>query len=358
MSEAVTLTGTALDVRVFKDSWGVLTLRSTGERADLVRVTGDVADFGAGDLVEVRGSFFNHPRYGRQLKAVMIALTLPDFDDEAAVVGWLSANLLHVGPKRARVIVDRFPGEELWRVLEEEPERLLEVSGITEARLAPLLEAYARAQADREVQIQLHAWGVPLAKVQKWVKTYRTTLQDAKERIEADPFWLLEIPSITFSQADAVASAMGLDLEDPRRVRAGIVYAIRQVVRVSGHVWVQRSELGRALDKLMIYGDAIDRGTDELLAEGRLYTWNNAFFTTTALRNAERDVARFLSARRGRQNERGQVDAGAGSRRRNDFGGVDRPTYGFGWDGEDDGAAYRVESDGESWDDGADGADG
>jgi exodeoxyribonuclease V alpha subunit len=164
-------------------------------------------------------------------------------------------------------IVKRF-GTDTLRILDEEPERLREVSGVGVKNLARITQAWQAHQDIRELMLFLQPHGVSAA---YGVRIYRHYGQAALEVVRENPYRLaMDIHGIGFLTADAVASKLGFDKEHPLRAQAGLLYALRQASD-DGHIYYPRKELiDVASRQLDIDPGLLDEAVDVLLGEGRL----------------------------------------------------------------------------------------
>lgn len=222
VGKEVSVQGSIDDVRVVNDSdgWGFGKLYSPAQGS--VSFTGVVNECYEGAKATIKGSWVEHPRFGWQIKAKLVVLEVPETGHGARA--WLAHRFDDIGPVLAARIVSAFPPPELWRVLEEEPQRLLEVEGVGEVRLERICSAYVTWAAEREQFEQLAMLGLTPAQIRKAVDRWRTA---AHETIAANPYVLQDLPGIGWRQADQIARKQGIGRHDPRRLGAGLVEALR-----------------------------------------------------------------------------------------------------------------------------------
>lgn len=251
----VTLRGEVIRCRILGDAfWGVAEVRPLTSSAEAsagaestkpIAVTGKLLGVSAGDTVEVLGSWQKHPSYGDQLRARSIKTVVPS--DNAGVVAWLAGKLPGVGRGRAAEIVAKFgtinlddPSDAsgaaaVWRIIEEQPHRLLEIRGITPAMVEQITEAYESSRGDRDRIVRLRGWGLTDNQVARVVAKWKTR---AEEILRANPYRLAEeIPGFGFKRADEVAQRMGLPHESPARIRAAVEWCIESA-EGDGHCYV------------------------------------------------------------------------------------------------------------------------
>lgn len=155
---------------------------------------------------------------------------------------YLSSGLLKgIGPKTAAVIVDKF-GLASLDVIENHPERLLEIRGITEERLEEIKSGYAESKALRDLMILLSPFKVtpPTA-----MKIYQHFGPGGVALLQESPFRLCQIPGFGFRRVDDIVQKSGGDLKDPLRVQGAIFYALEKSRSEGGHLFVEAGDLLR-----------------------------------------------------------------------------------------------------------------
>lgn len=238
-----TLRGELLNFRArTADGWGTGTVRVNGSAPAYAReaeVTGKLVGCRAGDTVELEGRWHEHPKYGRQFKVQRALASEPDSDEGR--VAWMCSRLPGLGAVRARALVQRF-GDDLWRVIEQEPQRLAEINGITAKRAQQIAEAYASFAAERDCMVKLRGWGLTDNQVAR-CKDKWGSLPEVIAKLSADPYELCtSVYGFGFLRADVVARKMGVPLDAPARIRAGLEYVLDSA-RQQGHCYMA----GRAL---------------------------------------------------------------------------------------------------------------
>ncbi len=248
-----------------ESGYGVLRLKVEG-RAELVTVVGDLADVSVGESLVIEGFWTSHRQYGRQFKAIGYRTALPATVD--GIAKYLGSGMIKgIGPVMAARIVKKF-GAETLEVIDREPHRLLEVLGIGPKRVSRIKEAWAEQKQIREVMIFLQGHGVRPS----WaVKIYKAFGDAAVKVIRNDPYRLArEIKGIGFKTADRIARNLGLPLDSPRRVAAGVEYALSEMVN-QGHVYAPQEELvSVAAQMLDVSPELVQQGMESLAREQRV----------------------------------------------------------------------------------------
>ncbi len=248
-----TLTGTVerITFRNAENGYTVLRLRPThrvpglGPSA-LVTVVGHLPDPMPGETLELQGHWKQHPRYGRQFMAAEARRVLP-----ATVTGikrYLGSGLVRgIGPRLAERIVDHF-GAETLRILDHAPQRLCEVPSIGPKRAAALQAAWEAQKHIQRIMLFLHDHGLSTSLA---VKIYKTYGDQALEVVRKDPYRLAhDIRGVGFQTADKIAQTLGLPVDHPSRLAAGLRHALRQALH-EGHVYLPRDHLMRTAAELL-----------------------------------------------------------------------------------------------------------
>ena len=185
---------------------------------------GHAATIGAGEFVTASGQWITDRTHGLQFKAQVIKAT-PPTGAEGIEKYLASGQMRGIGPAMAKRIVAMF-GDATFDIIEAEPDRLKEVSGIGPLRASRIVEGWAEQKAVREIMIFLHAHGVGTARAVRIFKTYG---HEAIKVMTDDPYRLArDIRGIGFRTADAIAAKLGMAKTAPQRLRAGVSYALQE----------------------------------------------------------------------------------------------------------------------------------
>lgn len=246
--------------------YSVIRLMAQG-RQELVTVVGNLASVNVGESLQLSGFWTTHPRYGRQFKVQDYKTVLP-----ATVEGirrYLGSGLIKgIGPVTARRIVDYF-GLETLEVIEQQPERLLEVPGVGPKRGDMITRAWEEQQQIKEVMLFLQSYEVSAALA---VKIYKTYGDDALTIVRENPYRLArDIYGIGFLTADRLAHNLGIACDAPQRVQAGISYVLSQLAD-EGHVYAPQGELiARSAEMLDLPAQRVAEGIEALVAQGEVH---------------------------------------------------------------------------------------
>ena len=187
-----------------------------------VRLTGPLTHVAVGESLTVKGRWTRHPQHGFNFKVSDAVTTRPK--GLVGIASYLEHSLHGVGPATAQKIVDHF-GQDTLEILDNNPERLAEVAGLGAKKAKAAMEHWADQQATRTVMLFLQQNSVPT-----WAATriYRAYGEGSIGRIHENPYVITELERVGFKTADELALNMGLALNDPRRIDAGIVWVLRQ----------------------------------------------------------------------------------------------------------------------------------
>jgi len=250
-----------------ENGYTVFRLRLEGrEDADLVTVVGTLPSPQAGASLRVFGRWVNNPRFGRQFQMDSCEDILPATEDGIRL--YLSSGLIKgIGQSIAKRIVDAF-GADTLRVLDEEPEQLLKIRGISEAKLEVIKDCWQEHMGIRELMLFLQPHGIGAAYA---VRIYRFYRQESLAVVRENPYRLaMDIRGIGFLTADALAAKIGFPKDSPLRAQAGTLYTLLRLVE-DGHVYFPRDGLiARTSEQLDIDPPLVEEAIRQLEEEERV----------------------------------------------------------------------------------------
>ena len=241
----------------------VLRVKARGHR-DLITVIGHAAIISPGEWVTASGDWVNDHTHGQQFKARFMRTSAPTSID--GIEKYLGSGMIRgIGPVYARKMVKAF-GEKVFDIIEAEPGRLREVTGIGAVRAKRITDAWAEQKIVREIMVFLHSNGVGTARA---VRIYKTYGSDAVQVMTENPYRLArDIRGIGFKTADAIAMKLGIEKTAMIRIRAGISYALTEAMD-DGHCGLPNEELGPlAVVLLEVSKELVQTALDLELAEG------------------------------------------------------------------------------------------
>ena len=260
---------------------------------DLVTLVGNLLDVPAGSVLLCQGEWRVDRKYGQQFQCSTWEEVMPA--TAYGIEKYLGSGLVKgIGPKFARLIVDRF-GTGTIDVIETDIERLNEVHGIGPKRIAKIRESWEKQKDIKNVMLFLQGHGVSTAFA---AKIYREYGKESVSKVQENPYRLADdIWGIGFKTADGIASKMGYGKDDPRRVRSGILYTLGQLAD-EGHCFATDEQLlGTAAELLDVGEEAIGAVLADISGAGDVITDGEAIYLPP-FHYAECGVARRLLALR------------------------------------------------------------
>ncbi len=227
-----------------------------------ITVVGYLAGVNAGETLKVNGTWETHRKYGQQFKVQSFEVTLPEEID--GIRKYLASGTIKgIGPSMASKLIDVF-GAGALDIIENKPERLLEVEGIGEVKAAMIQAAWLEHHTLRSLMQFLQEMGVASAYGARIYKEYGP---DAVDLIRKDPYILADdIPGEGFFVADTIARKLGVKTEDPDRVRACILHLLNQNAN-DGHTFAEQVNLtARCENQFQISRRTIEDTIDEMAA--------------------------------------------------------------------------------------------
>lgn len=212
-----------------------------------------------GDRLEVKGHWVQHKRYGRQFAADGWSRIIPESVD--GIERFLGSGAVKgMGPALAHRVVAAF-GKDTMKILEKDPQRLLEVEGIGPKKLAVITESFYEEKQVNDIAYDLEQHGVAGRYASRLLQKYG---DDVHYVLTEEPYRMIaEIDGIGFKTADQIALAYGMDRQDPQRLSAGLTYVLRTMTQ-NGHVCIPDTELVRRA-AFILQADAL--GLHDILRE-------------------------------------------------------------------------------------------
>ena len=237
MSETVTGYIDHIIFRNDDNGYTVMVLKGTQQEEELTCV-GTFPSVTQGATIEATGTFSQHPVYGKQFQIASFVEKMPE--DALAMERYLGSGAIKgIGAALAARIVRRF-GEDTLRIVEEEPERLAEIKGISEKK-AREIAAQVTEKADmRKAMIFLQKYGISLNLGAKIYQKYGQSLYGV---LQENPYRLAEdISGVGFKIADEIAARIGIHTDSDYRIRSGMLYVLQQA-SLDGHIYLPKEEL-------------------------------------------------------------------------------------------------------------------
>lgn len=242
-----------------------------------------------GDTIEATGEYENNPNYGMQFRIREYHVTKPT--DAAAMERYLGSGAVKgVGEALAARIVKRF-GDDTFRIIEEEPEKLAEIKGISMKKAQDIAIQMEEKRDLREAMVYLGGFGISNSLAVKIYDRYR---MDTYRILQENPYQLAEdMQGVGFKIADDIAARVGIHLDSDYRIRCGLLYVLQQST-VEGHIYLPREELlDRAAQLLGVSREQVLSQLVNLTAEKKLVVNGDAVYQS-AYYYAELNCARML----------------------------------------------------------------
>ena len=268
------------------NGYTVMTLVAEGEEVTCV---GMCKGLGQGENISAEGEYIEHPVYGRQFKIQIYETVAPT--DRAGMERYLGSGAIRgVGEALAARIVKKF-GDDTFRIIEEEPERLAEVKGISERKAQEIAVQMEEKKDLREALVYLQQYGISNTLA---VKIYNTYGMEMYSVMRENPYRLAEdVSGVGFRIADEIAGRIGIHTDSDYRIRSGILYTLLQAVG-EGHCFLPLELLlHRASELLGVSEENIRPQVDNLIMDRKLVAKGDALFAA-AYYYAELNCANML----------------------------------------------------------------
>jgi exodeoxyribonuclease V alpha subunit len=227
-----------------------------GEEPDgeAISLTGPLGHVTAGEQLVCAGAFAEHAKHGWQFVVESFHSALPQSPDGVKL--WLARRVPGIGPMFAGAIVDHFGAENVFEQLDQDPERLREVRtkagrAISRKSVERAVAAWREVATIREVESFLFAHGISAGLAARLVREYG---DDVVSVLRSDPYRLIELPRIGFKVADRIARSLGIELDDPSRLQAGLRFVLEEA-ESDGNTFLLLEELWRGAARLLEVGD-------------------------------------------------------------------------------------------------------
>lgn len=246
-----------------ENGYTVFVLVSDGEE---VTCTGSFGYLNEGDFLKIEGQYVEHPVYGMQMQVSSYELRPPE--DVVAIQRYLGSGAIRgIGERMAERIVKAF-GADTFRIMEEEPERLAEIKGISENKAREIAVQVEEKKELRQAMLFLTGYGISNSLAVKIYGKYGAKLYGI---MQENPYQLAEdISGIGFKIADEIAGRIGIHTDSDYRIRSGLLYVLLQAVG-EGHTYLPKQELmKRAAELLGVDPETLEIQLGNLCIERKL----------------------------------------------------------------------------------------
>ena len=246
-----------------ENGYSVLSVTDEGEEYILVGTFHYISE---GEMIEATGTMTEHPLYGEQLLVEGYEIKAPE--DTLSMERYLGSGAIKgIGAALAARIVRKFKAD-TFRIMEEEPERLAEVKGISEKMAIAIGEQVEDKKEMRQAMMFLQDYGISMNLAVKIYQEYGPTLYGV---IRENPYRLADdIPGVGFKMADEIAQKVGIFTDSDFRIRAGILYTLLQAT-AQGHTCLPKEEmLNQASELLHVETAAMEKHIMDMQMDRRL----------------------------------------------------------------------------------------
>lgn len=240
---------------IFRNEENGYTVLNLKVEASEVTCVGTFQYVNEGELLEVTGEYTAHAVYGQQFRVDAYETRLPK--DSESMERYLGSGAIKgVGAALAARIVRRF-GEDTLRIIDEEPERLVEIKGISEKKAREIAVQVSEKSEMQDAIIFMGQYGVSLG---LGIKIFRQYGDNVYRILKENPYKIAEdIPGVGFKTADEIASRIGIHMDSEFRIRSGLYYALSKA-SAQGHIFLPKHVLfHRAEEMLGVHSESMDK---------------------------------------------------------------------------------------------------
>src|SRR6266702_1097382 len=233
-------------------------------RDEPATIVGVLPGIHVGELLSVEGEWIHDPRYGRQLQVTSFIQRLPASTE--GIIRYLSSGLIKgIGPKKAKLIVEHF-GEQTLAIIEQQPERLSEVKGVSTKDRDQIIKTWAEQSEVKELHLFLQSYDVSVNLATRIYKQYGV---DSIKVIRENPYKMAQdVYGIGFRTADEIAVKLGLPRDSVPRLATGLKHVLTQAANEEGHCFLpERELLQRASFILQASYEALPAAMEQLRGE-------------------------------------------------------------------------------------------
>ena len=264
--EEVRITGEVEDI-IFQNKDNGYTVFSLTTENDEVTCVGVLPQIHSGEALEIKGEWKNHPVYGKQLQVQYYEKSMPT--TQAGMEKYLASGLIRgIGAKTAKRIVEKF-GETAFYVIEEKPDLLTDIKGITYEKAQRISEVFREQHELRRAMMFLQGFDISPAYAMKIYKKFKNRTFDI---VKNNPYRLADdVLGIGFKMADKMAANVGIAEDNPNRVKAAVKYVLNNAA-ANGDCFLPKGKLiGDAVELLGLHPLAVENAIRELQVDSQLW---------------------------------------------------------------------------------------
>ena len=246
-----------------ENGYTVLTMIAEGEELTCV---GFFQHINEGETIKATGRYTEHAAYGQQFKIDSFETIVPT--DAVAIERYLASGAIKgIGAKLGARIVRRF-GDDTLRIMQQEPERLAEIKGISDRKAREIAQQMAEQEDMRKAMLFLQQYGIPLS---LGIKIYQFYGMEMYRVFQENPYKMAEdIPGVGFKTADEIASRLGIQKDSEYRIRCGLLYVLSMAAG-EGHVYLPQEVLmARTAELLLVDMQEMEKHIMDMTIEHKL----------------------------------------------------------------------------------------
>nr|MDA3862913.1 ATP-dependent RecD-like DNA helicase [Deltaproteobacteria bacterium] len=240
----------------------------------------------------IEGEWKNNKKFGKQLDVRKWKTISPK--SKAGIKKYLSSSFIKgVGPSTAQNIVDKF-GDKSLEIIDKLPEKLIQVPGIGKKTARKINHSYRKHKYLSEIMVFLQSYNIGPATCMKIYKRYG---KETIEKLEQDPYRMTEeIWGIGFKKADQIAKEMGIEANSPRRIRAALLFAMRQA-KNNGHVYLPLTQLMEYTNSILGFSDKLEAVLQSMVKEESLLVEEDRIYLPKLLRSEKKLAENLIKFR-------------------------------------------------------------
>lgn len=247
-----------------------------------------------GEEIVLTGNWVTHKKYGVQF--IFDTLEIK----EAELYFFLTKIVKGIGQKFAKELLEEYTEEELIKVLNETPEKLLKFKGIKEKKLEKIVSSWQKFQHLRELGSFLSKYGVSSSLITKIYSNFGE-IEDLIDKIKENPYILINIKGIGFKKADEIAKSLGIDERSEFRIMACLNYTLKEFCDNNGNSSIDKYHLYKLLDESLGFNNEemlYENSIVQMLANEELFTTKENRVAISMLYRAEKKILEFFKRRK------------------------------------------------------------
>ncbi|WP_125153367.1 ATP-dependent RecD-like DNA helicase [Clostridium rectalis] len=255
-----------VDSIIFKNEENSYVVAKIKEENNIITVVGCMPYITEGQNLRIEGQWVMHPQFGQQFKIETYEEIVPN--TEKGIERYLASGVISgIGPVTAKKIVEKF-GQKALDILETDVEKLKEIEGIGNKRIALIYESFSKQKELKNIMIFFQNYGVT---INQCIKIYKRFKENSINIVKDNPYILTEeISGIGFKTADKIARSIGIEPNSPFRIESGIKYVINQFCGLGNTYMPMEILIKKCLDVLLVSKEDIEKNIIQNAFEGKI----------------------------------------------------------------------------------------